>query len=41
MYLRDDEKITHVAVVHCETSSGIINPVTKIGKAIKDIRPGE
>jgi 2-aminoethylphosphonate-pyruvate transaminase len=29
-----DDSITHVAVVHCETTTGIINPVESIGAAI-------
>lgn len=29
--LRSDPSITHVAVVHCETTSGILNPVEAIG----------
>lgn len=28
--LTDDPQITHVAVVHCETTSGILNPVERI-----------
>jgi 2-aminoethylphosphonate-pyruvate transaminase len=30
--LADDETITHVAVVHCETTTGIINPIKAIGR---------
>lgn len=30
--LKMDAHITHVAVVHCETTSGIFNPIKKIGK---------
>jgi 2-aminoethylphosphonate-pyruvate transaminase len=29
--LRSDPSITHVALVHCETTSGILNPVEAIG----------
>jgi len=29
-----DPQITHVVVVHCETSSGILNPVGEISKAV-------
>ncbi|WP_428548949.1 2-aminoethylphosphonate--pyruvate transaminase [Profundibacter sp.] len=32
--LRADPAITHVVVVHCETSSGILNPVTEISQAV-------
>jgi 2-aminoethylphosphonate-pyruvate transaminase len=27
---------THVAVIHCETTTGIVNPIVEIGKAVKD-----
>jgi 2-aminoethylphosphonate-pyruvate transaminase len=33
--LAGDEKITHVAVVHCETTTGIFNPVSQIGAVVK------
>jgi 2-aminoethylphosphonate-pyruvate transaminase len=33
--LKSDEAITHVAVVHCETTTGIINPIDKYGEIIK------
>ncbi|MRI31792.1 2-aminoethylphosphonate--pyruvate transaminase [Endozoicomonas sp. OPT23] len=32
--LQADPEITHVAVVHCETSSGILNPVEEIAEAV-------
>jgi 2-aminoethylphosphonate-pyruvate transaminase len=32
--LAADENISHVIVVHCETSSGILNPVGEISKAV-------
>jgi 2-aminoethylphosphonate-pyruvate transaminase len=32
--LADDPDITHVAVVHCETSSGILNPVEAIAEVV-------
>ncbi|MCB1821778.1 MAG: 2-aminoethylphosphonate--pyruvate transaminase [Candidatus Competibacteraceae bacterium] len=32
--LADDPAITHVAVVHCETSSGILNPVEEIAEVV-------
>lgn len=31
--LKDDPEITHVIVVHCETSSGILNPIHEISEA--------
>lgn len=31
--LADDPAITHVVAVHCETSSGILNPIQEISKA--------
>ncbi len=33
--LKSDKSITHVAVVHCETTTGIINPVKEIGEIVK------
>jgi 2-aminoethylphosphonate-pyruvate transaminase len=33
--LTDDPAITHVAVVHCETTTGIINPIGEIGRIVK------
>lgn len=32
--LADDPSITHVAVVHCETSSGILNPIEEIAEVV-------
>ncbi len=32
MILESDPSITHVAVVHCETSTGLLNPVGEIGR---------
>ena len=31
--LRDDPSITHVVAIHCETSSGILNPLEEISEA--------
>lgn len=36
--LTDDSEITHVAMVHCETSSGILNPVQEIGDVVKKMQ---
>ncbi|MDA0767250.1 MAG: 2-aminoethylphosphonate--pyruvate transaminase [Verrucomicrobia bacterium] len=33
--LAGDSGITHVALVHCETSSGVLNPVREIGAVVK------
>jgi len=33
--LTNDSSITHVAAVHCETTSGIINPIKEIGSIVK------
>ncbi|RJP28557.1 MAG: 2-aminoethylphosphonate--pyruvate transaminase [Candidatus Omnitrophota bacterium] len=33
--LNEDKKITHVSVVHCETTTGIINPIREIGQLVK------
>lgn len=32
--LSDDPRITNVAVVHCETTTGIINPIREIGEIV-------
>jgi 2-aminoethylphosphonate-pyruvate transaminase len=31
-----DASVSHVAVVHCETTTGIINPIKEIGAVVKD-----
>lgn len=33
--LTEDPAITHVAVVHCETTTGILNPVEAIGQLVR------
>jgi 2-aminoethylphosphonate-pyruvate transaminase len=33
--LRGDPSFTHAAVVHCETSTGIVNPVREIGEVVR------
>jgi 2-aminoethylphosphonate-pyruvate transaminase len=33
--LAEDPSITHVAVVHCETTTGMLNPVEQIGPVVK------
>lgn len=30
--LQQDKEITHIAVVHCETTTGIINPIVDVCK---------
>lgn len=32
--LRDDDAVTHVAIVHCETTSGVMNPVQAVGEVV-------
>ena len=34
--LQQDSAISHVAVVHCETTSGILNPLLEIAKVVAD-----
>ena len=34
--LADDESITNVVVVHCETTTGIINPIKEIGEIVQE-----
>jgi 2-aminoethylphosphonate-pyruvate transaminase len=36
--LAADDAITHVVVVHCETTTGIINPIKEIGAIVKQYR---
>jgi 2-aminoethylphosphonate-pyruvate transaminase len=31
-----DKAISHVWLIHCETTSGIVNPIAEIGKAVKE-----
>lgn len=33
--LLEDDSITHVACVHCETTTGILNPIEQIGHLVK------
>lgn len=33
--LENDPRITHVAVVHCETTTGMLNPIAEVGKVAK------
>ena len=34
--LKNDSAISHVAVVHCETTTGIINPIDAYGEIVKE-----
>ena len=31
----DDDSITNVSIVHCETTTGIVNPIAEIGRVVK------
>lgn len=33
--LKEDGEITHVAVVHCETTSGVLNPIREVAEVTK------
>lgn len=35
MILESDPAITHVAAVHCESSTGLVNPIERIGRAVR------
>ncbi|WP_413430980.1 2-aminoethylphosphonate--pyruvate transaminase [Crateriforma spongiae] len=35
--LQDDPAITHVAIVHCETSTGMLNPIESIGAVCRQM----
>tara|TARA_R110002095_G_scaffold181107_8_gene158456 strand:+ start:2195 stop:3325 length:1131 start_codon:yes stop_codon:yes gene_type:complete len=34
--LADDDAITHVAMVHCETTTGMLNPAAEVGKIVAE-----
>lgn len=34
--LEEDLSISHVWVIHCETTSGIVNPISELAKEVKD-----
>src|SRR5439155_13320036 len=34
--LASEPALTHVAVVHCETTTGILNPIDEIGRIVKE-----
>lgn len=36
--LERDASVTHVGIVHCETSTGILNPVSEVGAVVKEMR---
>ena len=38
--LRTNKDVAGVYVVHCETSSGVINPAKEIGQVVKKHSPG-
>ena len=35
--LEKDHEVSHVAVVHCETTSGLMNPIREIGREVKKL----
>lgn len=35
--VENDATITHVAIVHCETTTGILNPIHEIGSVVKGL----
>ena len=38
--LAADTTITHVAIVHCETTTGLLNPIAEAGRVVKSHRRG-
>lgn len=36
--LKNDPKITHIAMVHCETTTGILNPIEEVSKLSKEFK---
>ena len=39
--LGENSDVTHVAIVHSETSSGVFNPIKEIGQLVKSKLPGD
>ena len=39
--LKNDSSFTHISIVHCETSVGIFNPVTEVGRVVRKFAPSE
>lgn len=37
--LREQPDITHVSMIHSETTSGLINLVGEVGRAVKTLNP--
>lgn len=37
--VQDNPQVTHVSVIHSETTAGLLNPVEEIGKAVKSVNP--
>ena len=37
--LKADPSITHVSMVHCETSSGVVHPVEEVAAMVKRVAP--
>ena len=35
--LRSDPQLSHVAVVHCETTTGILNPIADLGALVREL----
>ena len=38
--LSSDKSFTLTSICHCETSSGVVNPVEEVGKIVKQNIPG-
>lgn len=36
-YLQAHPEVTHVSVVHCETTTGVLNPIEEIARIVKNI----
>jgi len=34
--LKNDPSISHVAMIHCETTTGVVNPVNEVGKVVRE-----
>lgn len=39
LLLEENKDVTHVGIIHSETTSGLINPIKEVGELIKSINP--
>ncbi len=39
--LKKDRSFTHISIVHCETSVGLLNPITDVGRVVREVVPSQ